>query len=120
MTTKLKFKELKKYLVELFFLDDLNENENNFIAKNFPGQKNKKEKILIEGNLKKVVNIASKYRTHELNMEDLIEEGNKGLIYSVINWNPNLNDNFTNYVLWNIEGYILNFVIKKEKELEKK
>jgi len=125
MKIDFKDKELKKYLVALYFTEDLTEIENNFIVKNLfeyksENEKKDKEKILIEGNLRKVINIASKYRTPDLNMSDLIREGNRGLIYAVKNWTPDISDNFTSYILWNIEGYILNFVIKKEKELEKK
>jgi len=118
-------KELKNYLVTLYFSDDLNETENNFILKNYIQDKDEKErkekeKILIEGNLKKVINVATKYRTPELNLIELIREGNKGLIYAVKNWTPDISENFTNYIYWNIEGFILNYIIKKEKELEKK
>jgi|DewCreStandDraft_4_1066084.scaffolds.fasta_scaffold07439_3 DNA-directed RNA polymerase sigma subunit (sigma70/sigma32) len=118
-------KELKNYLVTLYFSDDLNETENNFILKNYIQNKDEKErkekeKILIEGNLKKVINVAIKYRTPELNLIELIREGNKGLIYAVKNWTPDISENFTNYIYWNIEGFILNYIIKKEKELEKK
>lgn len=125
MRTDFKDEELKKYLLALFFSEDLNEIENNFIVKSIFENKNEKErkekeKILIEGNLKKVINIAIKYRTANLNLTDLIREGNKGLIYAVKNLTQDINDNFAGYIYWNIEGYILNFVIKKEKELEKK
>lgn len=118
-------KELKNYLVTLYFSDDLNETENNFILKNYfqdkdEKERKEKEKILIEGNLKKVINIAIKYRTSESNLIDLIREGNKGLIYAVKSWTPDILENFTNYIYWNIEGFILNYIIKKEKELEKK
>ena len=125
MRIEFKDKELKKYLIALYFSEDFTEIENNFIVKNFfeirnEKERKEKEKILIEGNLRKVISVACKYRTPDLNMSDLIREGNKGLIDAVKNYNPDINDNFTNYVYWNIEGYILNFVIKKEKELEKK
>jgi DNA-directed RNA polymerase sigma subunit (sigma70/sigma32) len=124
MKIDFKDKELKDYLVALYFSEDFTEMENNFIIKNFFDNKNEKERkekerILIEGNLKKVVNIASKYRTPDLNMSDLIREGNKGLIFAVKNWSQQISENFINYLYWNIEGYILNFIIKKEKELEK-
>lgn len=125
MRTDFKDKELKNYLVALYFSKDFTETDNDLICRNFfecknDKEKKEKEKILIEGNLKKVISVASKYRTPELNIADLIKEGNKGLIYAVKHWTPDINDNFTNYIYWNIEGFILNFVIKKEKELEKK
>ncbi len=125
MKINFKDKELKNYLIAMYFSEDFTEIENNFIIKNLFEYKNEndkkeKERILIEGNLKKVINIASKYRTPDLNLTDLIREGNKGLIYAVKNWTSDISDNFTSYILWNIEGYILNYVLKKEKEMEKK
>lgn len=125
MKTDFKDKELKNYLIALYFSEDFTETENNLIYRKIFEYKNDKEKkeiekILIEGNMRKVISVATKYRTPDLNMSDLIREGNRGLIYAVKHWTPDINDNFTNYIYWNIEGFILNFVIKKEKELEKK
>lgn len=55
---------------------------------------------LIEGNLRLVVSIARKMTGMGLSIEDLIAEGNQGLIKAVERFNPDLGASLSTYATW--------------------
>ena len=55
---------------------------------------------LIESNLRLVISIAKKYRGRGVPFEDLIQEGNAGLIKAVERFDPSLGNRFSTYVTW--------------------
>ena len=58
-------------------------------------------KILIEHNLRLVVNIAKKYYgTSVLGLDDLIQEGNIGLMTAIDKYNPDLGCKLSTYAVW--------------------
>ncbi len=70
-------------------------------------------KKFIESNLRLVLRVVLKYIGFGVNIMDLIQDGNIGLISSVDKFNPDLGFRFSTYALWWIKQAIVNTILTK-------
>ena len=61
---------------------------------------------MVRANLRLVVNIARAYTNKGLPIQDLIEEGNLGLMKAVTKFNPKLGYRFSTYATWWIRQHV--------------
>lgn len=69
---------------------------------------------IIKSNLRLVLAIAKTYKRTKLSMEDLIQEGNSGLIKAVEKFDHSLGNHFSTYAHWWIKQAIDQFVLKNK------
>lgn len=88
------------YLKEIGFIPLLSADEEVNCARLARGGDDRARQRMIESNLRLVVNIARRYLQRGLNLMDLIEEGNLGLIRAVEKFDPELGYRFSTYATW--------------------
>lgn len=67
----------------------------------------KAENELIEANLRFVISVAKSYQGKGLDLVDLIQEGNLGMLEAARKYNPNKNIRFISYAVWWIRQSII-------------
>lgn len=100
----------KKYLndianIELFTPEE----EHECALKAFYGDKEAKEELALR-NLRFVVSIAKVYAKNGIDLQDVINEGNMGLIEAANRFDPTLGNKFITFAVWYIRRKILAYV----------
>jgi len=75
----------------------------------------KARKKLIESNLRLVISIAKKHKGHNIPLEDLIQEGNLGLLKAIERFDHKKGFRFSTYATWWIKQAISQHVLKRKR-----
>jgi RNA polymerase primary sigma factor len=94
------FNEISKYEI----LSPEKEAELSMMAKNGDA---KAKDVVLKSNLRFVVSVAKSYVSSHSPLEDLISEGNKGLVEAIENFDPTNGFKFISYAVWHIRKNIL-------------
>ena len=106
------FDPLKRYLSEVSKHPVLTrERELELAVKAFVHKDPDAAQMLVISNLKLVVKIALEYYNTYLNILDLIQEGNVGLVHAVKKYNPYKGTRFSTYASFWIRAYILKHIM---------
>lgn len=82
-------------------------------AGGLPAEKARKK--LIESNLRLVISIAKKQKGHNIPLEDLIQEGNLGLLKAIERFDYKKGFRFSTYATWWIKQAISQHVLKRKR-----
>ena len=106
------FDPLRKYLSEVSRYHVLSRDEEFEVSKRIYEKKDKNAvQKLVMSNLKLVVKIALEYYSTYINILDLIQEGNVGLLHAVKKYNPYKGTKFSTYSSFWIRAYILKYIM---------
>jgi RNA polymerase sigma-32 factor len=105
------FDPLKQYLTEISRHPLLSREEERALAEKVYSNRDKSAaRTLVLSNLKLVVKIALGYYNTYMNVRDLIQEGNIGLMQAVKKYNPYKGTKFSTYASFWIRAYILKYI----------
>jgi RNA polymerase sigma-32 factor len=106
------FDPLKKYLSEVSKYPVLSREEELEVATKIHKDKDiEAAQKMVISNLRLVVKIALEYYNTYLNILDLIQEGNVGLLHAVKKYNPYRGTKFSTYASFWIKAYILKYIM---------
>ena len=96
----------QRYLNEIGHMALLNAEQERDCARRARAGDAKARTIMIEHNLRLVVNIAKHYLNRGVAFPDLIEEGNLGLMHALDKFDPDRGFRFSTYATWWIRQYV--------------
>ena len=91
---------LQQYLNEIMAYPVLSARQESVLAERVAAGDDKAKQQMIQSNLRLVVSIARKYRSTGMQMMDLIQEGNLGLMKAVEKFDRTLGFKFSTYATW--------------------
>ena len=104
---------LERYLIEISNHPVLSREEEYELAVKYRDEGDlDAAKKLVSANLKFVVKVANEYKNYGVNMMDVIQEGNIGLMNAVKGFDPTKGYRLISYAVWWIRAYIQNYLMK--------
>jgi RNA polymerase primary sigma factor len=108
---------LETYLREITGTDLLTSDEEHQLAMAIEAGDMEARDLMIRSNLRLVVNIARGYTGRGLGLQDLIEEGNLGLLRAVEGFDPSMGTRFSTYASYWIKQSIKRALINSSKTI---
>ncbi len=106
---------LELYLKDIAYNDLLTPQEEVELAKRIRAGDRKSLDQMVESNLRFVITIAKEYQGRGLPLEDLIAEGNVGLVRAATRYDETVGVKFTTYAVWWIRQGILSALAEKAR-----
>lgn len=106
---------LSVYLKEINKIPLLTREEEVRLAREAKKGSDEAKENIIKANLRFVVNVAKKYQNQGLSLDDLISEGNLGLITAVEKFDVDKGFHFISYAVWWIKQSILKALCEKSR-----
>src|SRR5258706_12057700 len=100
------FEELARYLKAVREYPPLTREEEHAMALKVKRGDLSAKRKLVQHNLAFVVAVARKQRRGSVRLDDLIQEGNVGLMRAVEKFDPHAETRFSTYAVWWIRAYI--------------
>lgn len=104
---------LSQYFSEIRDYPLLTREEEHSLARDIQAGSSRALDQLVESNLSFVAKVASEYRNLGIPFEDLLNEGNLGLIEAARRFDPDKNNKFISYAIWWIRKSILKALCDK-------
>ena len=108
---------LALYLKDINKIPMLSHEEQSDLADKAQKGDKKAQDKLVNANLRFVVNVAKKYQNHGLDLTDLINEGNLGLLTAVEKFDSSKGYHFISYAVWWIRQSILKAICEKSRPI---
>jgi len=70
---------------------------------------------LVKRNLRFVISVAKQYSNNNAPLEDLVNEGNAGLLEAARRFNPSSGNKFISYAVWYVRKDIMNYLSKQTR-----
>ena len=105
------------YLKDISHIKMLSADEEKEVARKAKEGDKRARDRLIAANTRFVVSVAKQYQGQGLDLEDLIAEGNAGLIHAADKFDPDLGWKFISYAVWWIRQSILQALSNKSRTI---
>ncbi len=106
---------LSVYLKEINKIPLLTREQENEISRKAVVGDKAAQSQLVQANLRFVVNVAKKYQNQGLPLDDIISEGNIGLMNAIERFDPDKGYHFISYAVWWIRQAILKAIYEKSR-----
>jgi RNA polymerase sigma-32 factor len=111
--TNIDSSSLASYLEKVSKIPSLSQEEELEAARSYSiKQDNISAQKLVGSHLKMVVKIAISYKNYGIPIQDLISEGNIGLIYALKKFDPELGNRFSTYAMWWVKATMQDYILK--------
>jgi RNA polymerase sigma-32 factor len=105
-------RELESYFRDVRRFSPLRQSEERSLGLRYQRGELAAGQKLVAANLRFVVKIAGEYRSSGLPMEDLVQEGNLGLMRAVSKFDPKRGMRLISYAVWWIRAYVRAYVLR--------
>jgi RNA polymerase primary sigma factor len=110
MSGRSEFEELSPYLNQLSHSRVLTREEEVILSRKAKKGNRKARIELVQNNLPFVVAVAKKHMGRGARLDDLIQEGNFGLLKAIEHFDPDRGNRFATYAVWWIRAYITRYL----------